>query len=69
MNVKKARAYMNDKLQDESLRETYRAVIAMLIYDDQVAGVEGRSNEAPTNLSTNEGCSSIADRIIDLIFK
>ena len=68
MNIKKAREYMNKQLQDEGLRQAYRANIAMLIYDDQMAGAESRSTKPPTNLSTVEGCGSIADRIIDLIF-
>ena len=63
MNIKSARDFMNKSLQDESLRQGYRANIAMLIYDDQVAGAESRSN-----LSTVEGCNSIAERLIDLIF-
>ena len=50
-------------------RESYRANMAMLIYNDQMAGAESRSNEPPTNLSTVEGCNLIADKLIDLIFK
>ena len=68
MDVKTAREFMNNELQDEGLRQAYRANIAMLIYDDQTAGIESRSTEPPTNLSTVDGCNSIADRIIDLVF-
>jgi len=69
MNIKKARGYMNKQLQDESLRQGYRANIAMLIYDDQMTDKGGKSSKPPTNLSTVEGCNSIAERIIDLVFK
>jgi len=68
MNIKSARKYMNKQLQDESLRQGYRANIAMLIYDDQMAGTEGLPADPPTDLSTVEGCNSMAERIIDLIF-
>lgn len=54
--------------EDKGLRLSYQANIAMLIYDDQMAGIESRSHEPPTNLSTNEGCNSIADRLINLIW-
>jgi len=68
MDVKTARNFMNDALKDKGLRQAYRANIAGLIYDDQMAGAESRSTEPPTNLSTVDGCNSIADRIIDLVF-
>lgn len=68
MNFKSARKFMNGQLQDEGLRLGYRANIAMLIYDDQMAGIESRSTDPPTNLSTVEGCNSMAERIIDLVF-
>ena len=68
MNIKSARKFMDEQLQDEDLRQVYRANIAMLIYDDQQAGIEGRSHNPPTNLNTVEGCDSMAERIIDLVF-
>ena len=68
MDIKTARDFMNKELQDEGLRQGYRANIAMLIYDDQMAGIESRSTKPPTNLSTVDGCNSIAERLIDLIF-
>lgn len=68
MDVKSAREFMRGALEDESLRLAYRANIAMLIYDDQMAGAESRSHNPPTNLRTKEGCNSIAERLIDLIF-
>jgi len=67
MNIKSARKYMNKQLQDESLRQGYRANIAMLIYDDQIAGIEP-PYKSPTDLSAVDGCNSMAERIIDLIF-
>ena len=69
MDFKTAREFMAKVLkEDEGLRVSYQANIAMLIYDDQMAGIESRSTEPPTNLSTNEGCNSIADRLINLIW-
>jgi hypothetical protein len=59
---------MSEALKEEGLRQAYRANIAMLIYDDQMAGVESRGTEPPTNLSTVEGCNAIAERVIALIF-
>ena len=69
MDIKTARSFMNEALKDEELRQGYRANIAMLIYDDQMSGIESRSTKPPTNLNTVEGCNSIADRLIDLIFE
>ena len=68
MSVKSARKFMNEQLQGEGLRQSYRANIAMLIYDDQMAGIESRSTEPPTNLNTVDGCNSMAERIINLVF-
>jgi len=72
MDIKKTRELMGKALKDdEELRKTYIANIAMLIYDDQRTGVEIHSPRPiprlPTNLSTAEGCNSIAERILDLI--
>lgn len=70
-HIKTARWIMSKALQDKGLRLTYRSNIAMLIYDDQMAGAKGaggRSHYPPTNLATVEGCNSIAERLIDLIF-
>lgn len=68
-NVKEARKIMADSFkEDPDFRQGYVANIAMLIYDDQMAGAESRSNGPPTCLSTVEGCNSIADRILTLIF-
>ena len=67
--IKKARDIFCEAMkEDPQFKEGYKANIAMLIYDDQMAGIESRSTEPPTNLSTPEGCNSIADRIINLIF-
>jgi len=68
MHIKTARWVMSKALQDEGFRLAYRANIAMLIYDDQRAGIEERSNTPPTHLGMKEGCNSIAERLIDLIF-
>jgi len=69
MDFKTAREFMAKSLkEDEGLRISYQANIAMLIYDDQMAGIESRSTEPPSNLSTKEGCNSIADRLINLIW-
>ena len=69
MFIKLARWRMARALaRDRDLYRAYRANIAMLIYDDQMAGVEGRSNSPPTNLATVGGCNSMAERLIDLIF-
>ncbi len=46
----------------------YRANIAMLIYDDQRNDDFNTHREPPTNLGTVEGCQSMANRIIQLIF-
>lgn len=54
--------------KDKGFRYGYQANIAMLIYDDQMAGIEGRSHKMPTNLKEVEGCNSMADRLIELIF-
>lgn len=67
--IEKARKIISEAMEkDPQFREGYKVNIAMLIYDDQMAGIEGRSTEPPTNLSTPEGCNSIAERIINLIF-
>ncbi len=68
MFIKLARRVMARALRDDGLRQGYRANIAMLIYDDQMAAAEGRSHFPPTNLATVDGCNSIAERLIDLIF-
>jgi len=69
MSIKRARSKIRKAFEnDPQFKETYVANVAMLIYDDQVAGAESRSTEPPTNLSTVEGCNSMAERIIDLIF-
>lgn len=69
MDFKTARECMAKKFEeDEGLRMSYQANIAMLIYDDQLAGAESRSTEPPTNLSTKEGCNLIADRLVKLIW-
>jgi len=54
---------------DPEYRMGWVVNICMLIYDDQRAGIEGRSHEPPTNLQTLEGCRSIAERITDRLFK
>jgi len=46
----------------------YRANIAMLLYDDQRTDNFDERREPPTHLGTVEGCNSMADRIIRLIF-
>lgn len=74
--IQEARKTIRKAMEADPLfRDGYRANIAMLIYDDQklgrqfgMAGIEGRSTEPPTNLRETEGCNSIADRIIDLVF-
>lgn len=69
MLFKRARKRMGKALStDKGLRQTYVANVAMLIYDDQMSGIESRSHEAPTNLNTVEGCNSIAERLLNLIF-
>ena len=69
MNFKDARDFMCDQLNaDESLWLSYQANIAMLIYDDQMAGAESRSTKPATNLNTKEGCNAMAERLIKLIF-
>ena len=68
--IKQARKTIYEAMEkDKGFRYGYQSNIAMLIYDDQVAGIEGRSHNPPTNLSTVEGCNSIADRLIELIFR
>ena len=65
-----ARRFMGRRLRcDEGLKQGYVANIAMLIYDDQRAGIEGRSHEPPTHLGTIEGCNSMAKRLLKLIFE
>jgi len=63
-----ARRLMSDDLKDEGFRMSYRANIAMLIYDDQTKGARGESHDPPTCLSTKEGCNDIAERILKLVF-
>lgn len=69
MNIKKARSIIWQAFTDDpGFKNSYVANVAMLIYDDQQAGIEGRSDKRPTNLNTTEGTNSMAERIIDLIF-
>lgn len=69
LEIKRARRFMAKALEDKNLRLAYRANIAMLIHDDQMAGTEeGSRFGPPANLGTKEGCNFIAERIIDLIF-
>ncbi len=64
--IAKVRRVMREAFEaDPGFRMTYEANIAMLIYDDQV---EDNRPRAITNLSTKEGCTNIADRILMLIF-
>ena len=63
-----ARRLMADDLKDEGFRMSYRANIAMLIYDDQTSGARGESHDPPTCLRTKEGCNDIAERILKLVF-
>lgn len=60
MNLfKHARRFMNKTLKnDEGLRESYKANIAMCIYDFR--NKQGRLNARE--------CNEVADRLIDLIF-
>ena len=63
--IAKVRRVMRKAFEaDPGFRMTYEANIAMLIYDDQV----DNRPRVTTNLSTKEGCSIIADRILTLIF-
>ena len=69
IHIKTARWIMAKALEDKALFFAYRANIAMLIYDDQMAGTEeGSRFGPPTNLGTKDGCNFIAERIIDLVF-
>lgn len=64
-----ARKSMSKTLhKDVGLYQGYLANVAMLIYDDQIAGSQSRSSTPPTNLSTIEGCNTITKRILKLIF-
>ncbi len=60
MNLfKHARTFMNKTLKkDDGLRESYKANIAMCIYDFRRK--DGRLNKRE--------CNEVADRLIDLIF-
>jgi len=67
--IVKARRTMRKAFEaDPGFRMGYEANIAMLIYDDQVVSIEENRPTVITNLSTKEGCSNIADRILTLIF-
>ena len=68
--IKKAREVIYKATQeDPGFRNSYVANIAMLIYDDQMAGAKNYSiHPPPTDLDTVEGCNSIANKIIELIF-
>ena len=66
MTIKEARdKFAQAFAEDENFRFSYQSNIAMLIYDDQRA----ETPRIPTNLSTGEGCNSVADRLIKLIFE
>ena len=70
MNIKKCRETFAKSFKDDpEFRMAYQANIALLIYDDQRSGAEGRSHDPPTNLNTLEGCNGIANRLIELIFE
>lgn len=69
MEIKTAReTFVKAFKDDPDFRNAYQSNIAMLIYDDQMALNENRSATPRTNLDTVEGCDSIADRLITLIF-
>ncbi len=53
---------------DPDFRNSYKANIAMLIYDDQCSGEEGYYDRPSTDLDTVPGCNEIADRLLTLIF-
>lgn len=69
-----ARKLMAKRLaEDEGLRETYRANIAMLIHDNQTSEpyyVEGTADVIgqPYDLSNVHCCNAIAEQLIRLIF-
>lgn len=64
-----ARHYMSHCLaHDEGLRLSYRANIAMKIYDNQVDERPLKQRLESYDLKTKEGCNQMAEDIISLIF-
>jgi hypothetical protein len=63
MDIKQAKEVISGALKDDpEIHSDYLVKIAMLIYDNQIS-------KSPSKLNTVEGCRTISEKLIKLIFE